>query len=108
MLEADVDSEIQAVLMGARRMTELFARFGQDVVEACFQAILDKTKSIFLNELFPKIENGEYYWEDYVEHDAFTDPKLHKIALKITIKLSNELTSGFPGIISTEVYGQFA
>ena len=79
-LEADVDSEVQAILMGATRMTELFERFGTKTVEACFQAILDKTKNIFLNELFPKIENGTYEWEDYVEHDAFTDPKLHKIA----------------------------
>lgn len=96
MLEADVDSEIQAVLMGARRMSELFDRFGRDTVEACFQAILDKTKSIFLNELFPKIENGEYYWEDYVEHDAFTDPKLHKLALKIT-KSDDKIILDFNG-----------
>ena len=96
MLEADVDSEIQAVLMGARRMSELFDRFGQDTVEACFQAILDKTRNIFLNELFPKIENGDYYWEDYVEHDAFTDPKLHKFALKVT-KTDEKIILDFNG-----------
>ena len=96
MLEADVDSEIQAVIMGARRMTELFERFGKDTVEACFQAILDKTKNIFLNELFPKIENGEYYWEDYVEHDAFEDPKLHKFALKVT-KTDDKIVLDFNG-----------
>lgn len=96
MLEADVDSEIQAVLMGARRMAELFDRFGMETVEACFQSILDKTKNIFLDELFPKIKNGDYYWEDYVEHDAFTDPKLHKFALKMT-KTDDKIVLDFNG-----------
>ena len=96
MLEADVDSETQAILMGAARMTELFERFGKDTVEACFQAILDKTRDIFRDELFPKIKDGEYYWEDYVEHDAFTDPKLHKIALKMT-KTADKIILDFNG-----------
>ena len=47
MLAADLDSEVQACLMGARRMAELFERFGRETVEACFQAILDKCRDIF-------------------------------------------------------------
>ena len=81
MLAADLDSEVQACRMGARRMAELFERFGRDTVEACFQAILDKCRDIFRNELLPKIADGEYRWEDYVEHDGLTDPKLHKLAI---------------------------
>ena len=83
MLAADLDSEMQACLMGARRMAALFERFGRAQVEACFQAILDKCRDIFRNELLPRIADGEYAWEDYVEHDGVTDPKLHKIALKM-------------------------
>ena len=60
MLAADLDSEVQACLMGARRMAELFERFGRDTVEACFQAILDKCRDIFRRELLPKIADGEY------------------------------------------------
>ncbi len=86
MLSADLDSEIQACLMGARRMGGLFERFGREQVEACFQAILDKCRDIYRNELLAKIADGEYSWEDYVEHDGITDPKLHKIALKMTKK----------------------
>jgi N-methylhydantoinase B len=44
MLAADLDSEVQACLMGARRMAELFARFSRDTVETCFQAIIDKCR----------------------------------------------------------------
>jgi N-methylhydantoinase B len=82
--------------MGARRMAELFARFGRDTVEACFQAILDKCRDIFRNELLPKIADGEYRWEDYVEHDGLTDPKLHKLAIAM-IKKGDGITLDFTG-----------
>lgn len=96
MLEADVDSEIQACLMGARRMGELFERFGRETVEACFQAILDKCANIFRNELLPKIKNGTYAWQDYIEHDGVTDPKLHKFALTMT-KTDDKIVLDFNG-----------
>ena len=96
MLAADLDSEVQACLMGARRMAELFERFGRETVEACFQAILDKCRDIFRRELLPKIADGEYRWEDYVEHDGVTDPKLHKLALKM-IKKGERITLDFTG-----------
>src|ERR1700720_870234 len=96
MLSADLDSEIQACLMGARRMAGLFERFGKDQVEACFQAILEKCRDIYRNELLAKIADGEYAWEDYVEHDGITDPKLRKIALKMT-KKGGKITLDFNG-----------
>jgi N-methylhydantoinase B len=96
MLSADLDSEIQACLMGAQRMAGLFARFGKDQVEACFQAILEKCRDIYRHELLSKIADGEYTWEDYVEHDGITDPKLHKLALKMT-KKGGKITLDFNG-----------
>ena len=96
MLAADLDSEVQACLMGARRMAELFERFGRDTVEACFQAILDTCRDTFRRELLPKIADGEYRWEDYVEHDGVTDPKLHKLALTL-IKNGDRITLDFTG-----------
>ena len=95
-LAADLDSEVQACLMGARRMAELFERFGRETVEACFQAILDTCRDIFRSELLPKIADGEYRWEDYVEHDGVTDPKLHKLVLTL-IKKGERLTLDFTG-----------
>ena len=96
MLAADIDSEMQACIMGAERMAELFERFGRETVEACFQAILDKCANIFREELLPKINNGTYSWEDYVEHDGVTDPKLHKIALTMT-KTDDKIVLDFNG-----------
>jgi N-methylhydantoinase B len=82
--------------MGAQRMASLFERFGAETVEACFQAILDKCRDIYRNELLPKLADGEYVWEDYVEHDGVTDPKLHKLALKMT-KRDGRITLDFTG-----------
>jgi N-methylhydantoinase B len=96
MLAADLDSEVQACLMGAQRMAGLFERFGRAQVEACFQAILDKCTNIFRDELLPRVADGEYRWEDYVEHDGVTDPKLHKIALAMT-KAGGRITLDFTG-----------
>ncbi|HKC42578.1 MAG TPA: hydantoinase B/oxoprolinase family protein [Burkholderiales bacterium] len=96
MLEADLDSEMQAIMMGARRMAELFERFGAATVEACFQAILDKCRDIYRKELLPKIPDGEYAWEDFVEHDGVTDPSLHRLALKI-VKRGERVTLDFNG-----------
>ncbi len=96
MLEADIDSEIQACIMGAERMAQLFERFGKETAEACFQAILDKTTNVFRDELLPRIENGTYYWEDYIEHDGVTDPKLHKLALTMT-KTDDKIVLDFNG-----------
>jgi N-methylhydantoinase B len=96
MLAADLDSEVQACLMGAQRMAGLFERFGRVQVEACFQAILDKCATIFRDELLPRIADGEYRWEDYVEHDGVTDPKLHKIVLAMT-KAGDRITLDFTG-----------
>jgi N-methylhydantoinase B len=96
MLAADLDSEMQACLMGARRMQELFTRFGTATIEACFQAILDKCRDTFRRDLLPKIADGEYSWDDYVEHDGLTDPRLHRLALKMT-KLGDRITLDFNG-----------
>src|SRR5262249_18349910 len=96
MLAADLDSEVQACLMGARRMAELFGRFGAETVEACFEAILDKCSTTFRNELLPKIADGAYAWEDYVEHDGGSEPRRNKLALKM-IKRADKIILDFTG-----------
>src|SRR4029078_13650794 len=40
-LAADLDAECSACLMGARRLGELFERYGVGAVESCFYAIID-------------------------------------------------------------------
>ncbi len=83
-LAADLDAECSACLMGARRMAELFDRYGRDDVEACFDAILDKTTETFRREILAKIPDGRYVWEDYAEHDGVDPPRLHTQRITLT------------------------
>lgn len=86
-LSADLDAECSACLMGARRLTELFDRYGRTAIEAAFEAILRATTDIYRTELLAKIPDGEYVWEDYAEHDGVDEPRLHTQRITLT-KLS--------------------
>lgn len=97
-LAADLDAECSACLMGARRLSELFDRYGRETVEACFQAILDKTTETFRREILSKIPDGEYVWEDYAEHDGVEEPQLHRQRITLT-KTSTGGPDGGPKLV---------
>ena len=83
-LAADLDAECSACLMGARRLAELFARYGRPAVESCFDSILDNTTETFRREVLAEIPDGEYVWEDYAEHDGVDPPRLHTQRITLT------------------------
>src|SRR3712207_2183773 len=95
-LAADLDAECAACLMGARRLGELFDRYGVATVEACFDAIIDKTTRAFRDEILAKIPDGEYVWDDYAEHDGVDPPRLHAQRITLT-KLPDRLVLDFTG-----------
>jgi N-methylhydantoinase B len=95
-LRGDVDAEIGACLVGARRVLELCERYGPDVVEGGFQALLDNCARTIRTELFPKIRDGVYEWEDYIENDGVDPPRLHTIRLRMT-KTPDRLVLDFTG-----------
>jgi N-methylhydantoinase B len=43
----DLDSEVAACQMGARRIKKLFERYGKEVVEACFEALIQRCSDTF-------------------------------------------------------------
>ena len=86
-LAADLDAECSACLMGARRLAELFDRYGRAQIEAAFDHILQATTRTYRTELLSKIPDGEYVWEDYAEHDGVDEPRLHAQRITLT-KLS--------------------
>ncbi|WP_129662995.1 hydantoinase B/oxoprolinase family protein [Phytoactinopolyspora endophytica] len=83
-LAADLDAECAACLMGARRLAELFDRYGAGAVEACFDAILEQTTQTYRREVLSKIPAGTYVWEDYAEHDGVDEPRLHTQRITLT------------------------
>src|SRR6476646_1972686 len=83
-LAADLDAECSACLMGARRLGELFDRYGVETVESCFDAIIDRTTTTYRREILAKIPVGEWLWEDYAEHDGVDEPMLHTQRITLT------------------------
>jgi N-methylhydantoinase B len=95
-LAADLDAECSACLMGARRLGEMFDRYGRTAVEECFDAIIDTTTSTFRREVLSKIPDGTYVWEDYAEHDGVDPPRLHAQRITLT-KTPEKLVLDFTG-----------
>jgi N-methylhydantoinase B len=95
-LAADLDAECAACLMGARRLAELFDRYGRPAVEGCFDAIIDGTTRTFRREVLATIPDGTYVWEDYAEHDGVDPPRLHTQRITLT-KTAEKLVLDFTG-----------
>src|SRR3989449_2557199 len=95
-LRGDLDSEVAACRLGAERVADLFRRYGRAQVEACIDAILDRTTETFKRELLSKIPDGTYMWEDYAEHDGVDPPRLHPQRITLT-KTADRLVIDFAG-----------
>jgi N-methylhydantoinase B len=83
-IAGDLDAECSACLMGARRLADLFARYGREAVEGCFDAIVASCAETFRRELLAKIPDGTWTWEDYAEHDGVDEPRLHRQRITLT------------------------
>jgi N-methylhydantoinase B len=80
----DLDSEVAACQMGARRLRKLFERYGAQTMEACFDALVRRCADTFRREILPKIPDGAYEFEDYIEHDGVEEPRLHVLHMTMT------------------------
>jgi len=80
----DLDSEVAACRMGARRLRQLFERYGTGTVDACFDALVGRCADRFRREILPRIPDGTYEFEDYIEHDGVDTPRLHVLHMTMT------------------------
>ncbi len=83
-LAADLDAECSACLLGARRLEDLFGRYGRAAVETCFDEIVAATTRTYRQEILAKIPPGTWTWEDYAEHDGVDEPRLHVQRITLT------------------------
>jgi len=95
-LEGDIDAEIGAARLGSSRMVAMAERYGADVLEAAFDAIVENCAETLRRELLPKIADGVYHWEDYIENDGVDAPRLHALRLTMT-KTPEKITLDFSG-----------
>ena len=82
-------------------------RYGIDTLEAAYDAIIENCARTIREELLPKIADGVYTFEDYVESDGFA---LGPHALRLTMtktddKLILDFTGTDPGDRGSESIG---
>ncbi len=82
-LQGDIDGEIAACRMGADRISELFARYGREAIYSCFEATLRTCADNFRREILPRIPDGEYVWEDYIEQHGVAGAELHPLRIRM-------------------------
>ena len=90
-LAADLDAECSACLAGARRLGELFDRYGVDAVNSAFDVILSNSTEVYRREILSQSPDGTYVWEDYAEHDGVEEPQLHRQRITLTMDSSAEV-----------------
>lgn len=95
-LAGDLDAEIGAAKLGSRRIVALAERYGVETLEAAFDQILINTAEVFRREILPRIKDGEYHFEDYIEADGVDEPRLHALRVKMT-KTPEKIVLDFTG-----------
>ena len=83
-LAGDLDAEMGAAMLGSRRIISLAERYGVEILELAFEKILSNTKEIFKKEILPKIQDGVYHYEDFIEADGVDETRLHAVRCKMT------------------------
>jgi N-methylhydantoinase B len=95
-LKGDLDAEQGAARLGCRRIEALAQRYGVDTLERAFDQILENTAAIFRREILPKIKDGVYHFEDYIEADGVDEPRFHTLRLTMT-KAPDKILLDFTG-----------
>jgi len=96
VLEADIDALITACKAGSERVRALCEEFGKESVLETFSVLLGRCEKAVREELLPKIPEGEFEWEDYIEGDGVSPKKAHTVKAKMT-KEEGKLTIDFRG-----------
>ncbi|KAA0256992.1 hydantoinase B/oxoprolinase family protein [Deferribacter autotrophicus] len=85
--EGDFTAQIMANMTGIKRIEELVAGYGLDMVKNYATAIMDYSEKILKSRL-KDIPNGTYKFEDYMDDDGIDREKI-KIAVQITVDDDN-------------------
>lgn len=68
LLEGDVDAMIGGCQLGADRIRWLCEMHGVATVQSVFQVLLSRCERALREEVFPKITDGRYAYEDFIEY----------------------------------------
>jgi N-methylhydantoinase B len=82
----DLNAQIAACELGARRMTELVAKYGITTVNAAFEEILDHGERI-TREVIREAPDGEWSACGFLDDNGITD---EPVPVKVTVRIKGE------------------
>ncbi len=92
--DGDLKAQLAANLIGARRVEELFGRFGRQVTLDCIAGMLDYAEARTRAEI-AALPDGTYENEDFIDHDGVS-PRNARMHVAVTIA-GEQITFDFSG-----------
>lgn len=81
--DGDLKAQLASNMIGARRVQELFERFGRETTLASIAALFDYAEARTRAEI-AKIPDGTYENEDYIDHDG-VEPRNVRLRVAVTV-----------------------
>ena len=91
----DLNSQIAACRLGARRMDELFAKYGKGTILAAIGRIFDETETKCRN-VVSQLADGGYEAESFFDNDGVTPDEPVRIHARVTVA-AGEMTIDLSG-----------
>jgi N-methylhydantoinase B len=92
--DGDIKAQIASNLLGARRVEEIFQRFGIDMVRAGIAALLAYSETR-TRAAIAKLKDGTYVNEDFLDHDGI-EPRMVRLKVAVTVA-GDEIQFDFTG-----------
>ena len=97
MTLGDVWAQVASCRLGARRFSDLCAKYGASEVEQSIEALLDYGEAMVRKEL-QRLPNGVYEAEDWIDDDGLSDDPIY---CKVTVTITDtEFIADFTGTAS--------
>ena len=104
VLIGDINAQVAACTIGARRLGELAGNFGRHELLALFDELLNRSETM-TRQTLRSLQTGTYRHVDYLDNDGIELDKLVRIEVAVTIK-DGRMTCDFTGT-SPQVRGPF-
>ena len=82
----DIRAQASADFVGARRVREMYAKYGPDVVQGSLDMLLDYSERR-IREGLKAFPDGDYSGDDWVDDDGFSDEPIH---LQVNIRIQGD------------------
>ncbi len=100
----DLNAQIAACTVGARRLDEVAEKFGPELLQSAFSELLDRSEQMTRAAL-RAIPDGQYSYTDYLDNDGIELDR--SILIKVMVQVRDgELTCSFEGT-ADQVRGPF-